>query len=139
MSERMAHLILFRTGEYRMRQTTVEAPRGGALSGSPGSDSSSGFATAHQTLEPRALPLEAPNHDPSSDLAQHSTLPPSEEALHRAESGVKMQPKPQRDRGDMVPYTKRVSRRTCLTHITHSRRLGSSWILVLGKTLKRQF
>jgi hypothetical protein len=46
---------LFRVGEYRMRQT-VETPRGrgGALSGS-----GSGFATTHQTREPRTLPLDA--------------------------------------------------------------------------------
>lgn len=122
-----------------MRQTTVETPRGGALSGSSGSGPGSDFATACQTLEPRALPLDAPNHDPVSDLAQHSTLSPGEEALPRTESGVNMQPESQRDRGDTVPYTKRVSRRTCITHVTHSRRLGSSWIPVLGKTLKRQF
>jgi len=84
--------------EYRMRQTTVETPRGGApsLSGSSGS----AFAMAHQTLEPRTLPLDAPNHDPGSDASQHHTISPGEEALPRTESGAKMQPVPERDRGD---------------------------------------
>jgi hypothetical protein len=46
-----------------------------------------------------------PNRDP--DRAQHRTLATGE-AL-RAENGAKMQPVPQRDRGDGLPYTKRVS------------------------------
>jgi hypothetical protein len=58
-------------------------------------------------VEPRAQPLDAPNRDP--DRAQHRTLVTGEEAL-RAENGAKMQPVPQRDRGDGLPYTKRVSR-----------------------------
>jgi len=101
-----------------MRQT-VETPRGGgALSGSgTGTQAGTGFPTTHQTrtstLEPRTLPLDAPNRDPGADRSQHRTLSPGEEALH-SESGAKMQPVPQRDRGDGVPYTKRVSRRrTC--------------------------
>jgi hypothetical protein len=93
-----------------MRQTieTPARPRGGALSGSGGSGS--GFATAHQTLEPRTLPLDAPNHDPGSDRSQHGTLSPGEEAL-RSETGAKMQPVLQRDhdRGDGPPDTERVS------------------------------
>jgi hypothetical protein len=98
-----------------MRQTsTVETPRprGGALSGS-GTGTGTGFATAHQTIEPRTLPLNAPNRDPG-DRPQHGTLSPDEEAL-RSESGAEMQPVPQgdRDRGDDLPYNKRVSRRTC--------------------------
>ncbi len=82
-----------------MRQT-VETPRGGALS-----DSRSGFAAPQQTLEPRTrtLPLDAPNRDPASDPSQHRTLSPGEEALH-SESGAKMQPVPQRDQGDGLPY-----------------------------------
>jgi hypothetical protein len=82
-----------------MRQT-VETPRprgGSALSGS-GTGTSSGFVTAHQTIEPRTLPLDAPNRDPgSSDRSQlglHGTLSPDEEAL-RSESGAKIQPVPQ--------------------------------------------
>jgi len=93
-------------------------PRGGALSGSgsdSGSGSGSGFASAHQTLEPRSLPLDAPNHDPASDRPQHGTLSPGEEAL-RSESGAKMQPVPQRDPdgGDGLPNTKRVSLAPCV-------------------------
>jgi hypothetical protein len=94
-----------------MRQTVeTPRPRGGALSGS---GSVSGFATAHQTIEPRTLPLDAPNRDPS-DRPQHGTLSPDEDAL-RSESGAKMQPVPQRDgdRGDDLPYNKRVGQRTC--------------------------
>ncbi|KAF8496501.1 hypothetical protein F5888DRAFT_1804186 [Russula emetica] len=94
--------------EYRMRQPqtqTVETPRprgGNALSGT---SSGSGSATAHQIIEPRTLPLDAPNRDPgSSDRSQLGTLSPGEEAL-RSESGAKMQPVPQRDRdrGDGLP------------------------------------
>jgi hypothetical protein len=100
------------------QQQTVETPRprgGNALSGSgpgSGSGSGSGFAPAHQIIEPRTLPLDAPNRDPgSSDRSQLGTLSPGEEAL-RSESGAKMQPVPQRDldRGEGLPYTKRVSR-----------------------------
>ena len=94
-----------------MRQT-VETPRGGgALSGSgAGTQAGTGFATTHQT---RTSTPDAPNRDPGADRSQHRTLSPGEEALH-SESGAKMQPVPQRDRGDGLPYTKRVShRRTC--------------------------
>ncbi len=89
-----------------MRQT-VETPRG-SLSGGPGTRSGTGSATAHQTLEPRTLPPDTPNRDPAGDRLQHRTLSPGEEAL-RAESDAKMQPVPQRDRGDGLPDTKRVS------------------------------
>jgi len=88
-----------------MRQTVeTPRPRGGALSG-PGPSPGSGFATAHQTIEPRALPLDAPNRDPDSDRLQHGTLSPGEETP-RSESGAKMQPVPQRDRdrGDRPSY-----------------------------------
>ena len=104
----------FRVGEYRMRQTVEPPrPRGGALTGS-GTGTGSGFVTAHQTIEPPTLPLDAPNGDPSSDRSQHGTLTPGEEAM-RSESGVNVQPVPQseRDRGGL-PYTERVGRRTCL-------------------------
>ena len=96
-----------------MRQTVeTPRPRGGALSGPVpgpgpglGPGPGSGFATAHQTIEPRALPPDAPNHDPDSDRLQHGTLSPGEEAP-RSESGAKMQPVPQRDRdrGDRPSY-----------------------------------
>lgn len=93
-----------------MRQTVeTPHPRGGALSGSGSGDS--GFATAHQTLEPRTLPPDAPNHDPGIDRSQHGTLSPGEEAM-RSESDVNMQHVPQRERD-------RVSRRT-LPHMSLS-------------------
>jgi hypothetical protein len=91
-----------------MRQTVeTRGPRRGALSGSGSGDS--GFATAHQTLEPRTLPPDAPNRDPGTDRSQHGTLSPGEEAM-RSESGANMQPVLQRDRD-------RVSRRT-LSHMS---------------------
>ena len=106
-------VFVFRVGEYRMRQT-VENPRlrGGAPSGSR-TGTSSGYVTAHQTIEPPTLPLHAPNRDPSGDRSQHGTLTPGEEAM-RSESSANVQPVPQseRDRGGL-PYTQRVSRRTC--------------------------
>jgi hypothetical protein len=86
-----------------MRQT-VESPRsrgGGALSGS-----GSGL-----TREPRSLPLDAPKHNPGSNRSQHGTLFPGEEEAPRSESGAKMQPVSQRDRGDGLSYIERVSRR----------------------------
>jgi hypothetical protein len=89
-----------------MRQT-VGTPRG-SLSGGPGTRSDTSFAPAHQTLEPRTVPPDTPNRDPAGDRSQHGTLSPGEEAL-RAESDAKMQPVPQRDRADGLPYTERVS------------------------------
>jgi hypothetical protein len=134
MAETYGSFLFFRVGEYRMRQTVeTPRPRGGALSG-PGPGP--GFATAHQTIEPRTLPLDAPNRDPDGDRPQHGTLSPGEEAL-RSESGANMQPVPQRDRdrGDGLPNNKPVSPRTCPIRpffSSHSRRLvGSSWIPVL--------
>ena len=77
-----------------MRQTVTNPRGGGALSGS-GSGSGSGFAAAaQQTREPRTLPLDAPNRDPSdNNRPQHGSLSPDEEAL-RSENGTKMQPVP---------------------------------------------
>jgi hypothetical protein len=104
-------------GEYRILQA-VEPVRGGAGSDS---DSGSGAGAASRpdvrraaAVEPRSPPLDAPNRDPA-DRAQHRTLSPGgeEEAL-RAENGAKMQPTPQRDRGDGLAYTKRVGSALCL-------------------------
>jgi len=70
------------------------------------------------TVESRAVPLDAPNRDP--DRSQHRTLSAGEEPLH-AENGAMMHPVPQRDRGDGLAYTKRVSWVVS--------RLGGVWIL----------
>jgi hypothetical protein len=106
-------------GEYRILQA-VEPVRGGA-----GSDSGwrwswswSGAASRPDVrraavVEPRSPPLDAPNRDPA-DRAQHRTLSPGGEEALRAENGAKMQPTPQRDRGDGLAYTKRVGSALCL-------------------------
>ena len=58
------------------------------------------------TVESRAVPPDAPNRDP--DRSQHHTLSAHEGVPH-AENGAMMHPVPQRDRGDGLAYTKRVS------------------------------
>lgn len=63
-------------------------------------------ARSASNVESRAVPPDAPNRDP--DRSQHRTLSAGEEPLH-AENGAMMHPVPQRDRGDGLAYTKRVS------------------------------
>jgi hypothetical protein len=75
-----------------MRQTveTPVRPRGGTLSDS-GPGPGSGIATAHQSIEPPTLPLDAPNRDPGTDRPQHGTLSPGEDSeAMGSESGAKM-------------------------------------------------
>ncbi|KAH9006542.1 hypothetical protein EDB86DRAFT_2824750 [Lactarius hatsudake] len=81
--------------EYRISQA-VDPVRG---SGSR-TDTNAGAST----VEPRASPPAAPNRDPNRS-PQHRTLA-SGDALY-SENGAKMQPVPQRDRGDGLAYTKK--------------------------------
>ncbi|KAH9073022.1 hypothetical protein EDB83DRAFT_153742 [Lactarius deliciosus] len=83
--------------EYRISQA-VDPVRG---SGS-GTDTNAGAGT----VEPRTSPPTAPNRDPNRS-PQHRTLA-SGDALY-SENGAKMQPVPQRDRGDGLAYTKKSS------------------------------
>jgi hypothetical protein len=71
-----------------------------------GSGTARADARPASTVESRAVPPDAPNRDP--DRSQHHTLSAHEGAPH-AENGAMMQPVPQRDRGDGLAYTKRVS------------------------------
>lgn len=64
----------------------------------------SGTGIGASTVEPRASPPAAPNRDPNRS-PQHRTLA-SGDALY-SENGAKMQPAPQRDRGDGLAYTKK--------------------------------
>ncbi|KAH8996361.1 hypothetical protein EDB92DRAFT_1598121 [Lactarius akahatsu] len=80
--------------EYRLSQA-VDPVRG----------SGSGTNTGAGTVEPRTSPPAAPNRDPNRSR-QHRTLA-SGDALY-SENGAKMQPVPQRDRGDGLAYTKKV-------------------------------
>lgn len=83
------------TGEYRISQAVDPVRGAGSANKRPAN-----------AVESRTLPLDAPNHDP--DRSQHRTLSSGDEVL-RAENGAAMHPVPQRDRGDGLPYTKRVS------------------------------
>ncbi|KAH9048414.1 hypothetical protein EDB84DRAFT_229572 [Lactarius hengduanensis] len=83
--------------EYRISQA-VDPVRGS------GSRTDAGAGT----VEPRTSPPAAPNRDPNRS-PQHRTLASgaSGDALY-SENGAKMQPVPQRDRGDGLAYTKKV-------------------------------
>jgi hypothetical protein len=97
----------FCTGEYRIIQA-VDPTRSASSAGSgPSSSTTRPTVRSASTVEPRTVSLDAPNRDP--DRSQHRTLSADEEPL-RAENGAKMQPVPQRDRGDGLAYTRRVSR-----------------------------
>jgi hypothetical protein len=88
------------TGEYRILQA-VDPARGA------GSGTTRQGTRKASAVEPREAPLDAPNRD--SDRSQHRTISAGEEPL-RAENGAMMHPVPQRDRGDGLAYTKRVSK-----------------------------
>ncbi|KAF8483281.1 hypothetical protein DFH94DRAFT_689781 [Russula ochroleuca] len=82
-------------GEYRIKHTVDPPRRALSSSGSVTTDQNTRPAAA---VEPRTLPPpDSPNHD--LDRSQHRMLTTGEEAL-RAGNGAKMQPAPQRDRGD---------------------------------------
>jgi hypothetical protein len=93
-------LCLRCTGEYRISQA-VDPVRGTGSSTPTGPNK-----RPANVVESRTLPLDAPNREP--DRSQHRTLSSGDEVL-RAENGAPMHPVPQRDRGDGLPYTKRVS------------------------------
>jgi len=87
--------------EYRILQA-VDPVRGAGSGTGTGTTRTNTRSTS--TVEPRAVPLDAPDRDP--DRSQHRAQSAVEEPL-RAENGAMMHPVPQRDRGDGLAYTKR--------------------------------